>query len=101
MRLRNVFAAAVIPALMLAAEEPGFTPLFDGKTLAGWKLIGGRGGGYRAEDGMIVCPQGGGGKLMTEEEFSNFILRFEYRLHPGGNNGINIRAPYEGRPAYA
>jgi hypothetical protein len=101
MRLQVFLAAAVLPALLFAADEPGFKPLFDGKSLQGWKLMGARGGGFVARDGMIACPQGGGGKLMTEEEFSNFVLRFEYRLQAGGNNGINIRAPLDGQPAYA
>ena len=81
--------------------EPGFHSLFDGKTLTGWKLVDARGAGWKVEDGMIVCQSGGGGKMMTEEEFANFILRLEYRLEAGGNNGVNLRAPYEGRPAYA
>ena len=102
MRLHSWLAAsALLPVLALAGGEAGFSPLFDGKTLQGWKLIGARGGGYVVENGMIVCPQGGGGKLMTEEEFSNFVLKFEYRILAGGNNGINIRAPFEGQPAYA
>ena len=98
MRLAAVFALCALAAM---AAEPGFRPLFDGKSLNGWKLVGGHGAGYVVEDGMIVCPQGGGGKLMTEDEFANFTLRFEYRIFAGGNNGINLRAPFEGQPAYA
>jgi hypothetical protein len=37
---------------------------------------------------------------MTEAEFADFVLRLDYRLAPAGNNGVNIRAPFEGRPAY-
>jgi len=82
------------------AEEPGFTPLFDGKTLNGWTLVGGRGPGYIVENGLLVCPAEGGGNLFTEKEYANFILRFEFRLSPGGNNGVGIRAPLEGDAAY-
>jgi len=82
------------------AEEPGFTPLFDGKTLNGWTLVGGRGPGYIVENGWLVCPAEGGGNLFTEKEYANFILRFEFRLSPGGNNGVGIRAPLEGDAAY-
>ena len=100
MLFRVVWVLAFL-AQMIPAAESGFRPLFDGKTLQGWKLVAGHGGGYVVEDGMIVCPQGGGGRLMTEEEFANFVLRFEYRIFPGGNNGINIRAPLDGgRPAF-
>ncbi|HZT31313.1 MAG TPA: DUF1080 domain-containing protein [Bryobacteraceae bacterium] len=83
-----------------AASEKGFVPLFDGKTLDGWKLVGGKGRGYLVEDGMVVCPADGGGNLFTEKEYANFILRFEFRLTEGANNGIGIRAPYEGDAAY-
>ncbi len=82
------------------AEEPGFTPLFDGKTLDGWRLVRGRGPGYVVENGLLVCPAEGGGNLFTEKEYANFILRFEFRLSPGGNNGVGIRAPLEGDAAY-
>ena len=95
----RLFTALLI-ALPLAAAEPGFTPLFDGKTLNGWQLSGKHGTGYVVEDGMIVCPPDGGGNLLTEKEYGNFVLRFEYRLSPGGNNGVGIRAPLQGEAAY-
>ena len=75
--------------------------LFDGKTLKGWKLIGGKGPGYVVENGVLVCPAEGGGNLFTEKQYANFVLRFEYKLSPGGNNGLGIRAPLEGDAAYA
>jgi hypothetical protein len=97
---RALLAAA--PALALRAQpvESGFTSLFDGSTLKGWKLIRGRGPGYVVENGVIVCPADGGGNLYTEREYANFVLRLEWRLWEGGNNGIGIRAPLEGDAAY-
>jgi hypothetical protein len=83
-----------------AAEEEGFVSLFDGKTLNGWKLIGGHGPGYVPQNGKIVCPADGGGNLFTEKEYGNFVFRFEFLLTPAANNGIGIRAPYEGDAAY-
>jgi hypothetical protein len=80
--------------------EDGFVALFNGRTLDGWRLTGGRGAGYQVRDGMIVCPRDGGGNLYTEKEFANFVFRFEFRSEPGGNNGVGIRAPYEGDAAY-
>ena len=41
-------------------SEAGFTPLFDGKSLAGWSLIGGKGEGYGVKDGVLYCAKGGG-----------------------------------------
>lgn len=93
----------VAPAAMRAAgaPEPGFTSLFDGKTLTGWTVVDKHGDGYAVKDGMIVCATGGGGKLLTEKEFSDFVLRFEFRMPPeGSNNGLGIRAPLQGDAAY-
>lgn len=75
--------------------EPGFTYLFNGENLDGWM-----GGQYVVEDGMLVCPADGGGTILTEKEYTNFLLRFDFRLEPGGNNGLAIRTPAEGNPAY-
>ena len=83
------------------AAEDGFTPLFDGKTLNGWTLLGKTGEGYLVRDGKIVCPPKGGGNLFTEKEYSDFIIRFEFKLEDGSNNGLAIRAPLqEGGIAY-
>lgn len=92
--------ALTLLALPLAAAEPGFTPLFDGKSLDGWQLVRGRGTGYVVENGSLVCPADGGGNLFTKKQYSNFILRFDFKLSEGGNNGIGIRAPLEGDAAY-
>ena len=97
-----LFALALLLALpALAAPEAGFVSLFDGKTLNGWTLVHGRGpGGYVVKDGLLVCPKDGGGNLLTEKEYANFAFRFEFRIEPGGNNGVGIRTPLEGDAAY-
>lgn len=101
-RLRSaVLVTLFFAAPVLAADnEEGFVPLFDGKSLDGWQIVGKVGPGYVAEDGILVCPKNGGGRLLTNKEYANFILRFEYRLEPGGNNGVGLRAPLEGDAAY-
>jgi hypothetical protein len=81
-------------------DEKGFVALFDGQSLKGWTLVRGRGPGYVVKDGALVCPLEGGGNLYTEKEYANFILRFEFKTEPGGNNGVGIRAPLEGDAAY-
>lgn len=86
----------LLPALGKAAEM-GFVSLFDGKTLDGWKLVGSEGRGYVVKDGVLVCPKDGDGNLFTEKQYSNFVFRFEFRMEPGGNNGVGIRAPLGGR----
>jgi hypothetical protein len=81
-------------------SEAGFKPLFNGKNLDGWKLVRPTGPGYVIEGDRIVCPADGGGNLFTEKEYANFVLRLEFKLSPGGNNGIGLRAPLEGDSAY-
>lgn len=83
-----------------AEVEQGFSSLFDGQSLNGWKLVDKKGDGYGVKDGVIYCSKGGGGRLYTEKEYADFIVRFEFKLEEGSNNGLGIRAPYEGDPAY-
>lgn len=85
------------PPVGLSPKEAkaGFVSLFDGKTLDGWQ---GDVKGYVVEEGEMVCKPGG--NLFTKKEYANFILRFEFKLPPGGNNGVGIRTPMKGTPAY-
>lgn len=99
-------AAAIAEALarrneMRTEASDGFTSLFDGQSWEEhWQLVDGAGPGYVAENNLLVCPAAGGGRLFTKEEYANFVFRFEYRLQAGGNNGVGIRSPLEGDPAY-
>ncbi|MEK6239306.1 MAG: DUF1080 domain-containing protein, partial [Planctomycetales bacterium] len=79
-------------------KEEGFVKLFDGESLKGWV---GAVKGYEVEDGAIFCKPKGGGNLFTEKEYGDFVLRFEFKLTPGANNGLGIRAPLNGNAAYA
>ncbi|WP_340111493.1 DUF1080 domain-containing protein [Maribellus mangrovi] len=79
--------------------DEGFVTLFNGKNLDGWQ---GNLTDYYAENGILVVnpKMGGHGNLFTEKEYSDFIYRFEFKLTPGANNGLGIRAPLEGDAAY-
>jgi hypothetical protein len=91
-------ASASTPA---PKAEAGFTPLFDGKTLDGWQVVNPRGEGYGVKDGVIFCAKGGGGKLLTDKEYGDFVLRFEFKMPAeGSNNGLGIRTPRDGDAAY-
>jgi hypothetical protein len=83
-----------------AQTEAGFTSLFNGKNLDGWRLVNGTGPGYVIEGDRIVCPPNGGGNLFTEKEYANFVYKVDFKVSPGGNNGIGIRAPFQGDAAY-
>jgi hypothetical protein len=71
--------------------------LFNGRDLAGFT---GDTTGYKVVDGVIVSPTSGSGRLYTADEYSDFSFRFDFKLTPGGNNGVGIRAPLEGDAAY-
>lgn len=72
------------------ADESDFVAVFDGQTLTGWV---GAVDGYAVEEGAITCIAEKGGNLMSEKEYADFILRLEFKIPPGGNNGIGLRAP--------
>lgn len=95
--LAVVFISLAALTYCTPSSEPGFVSLFDGKTLQGWTLLGKTGEGYVVEDGKIVLPPGGGGNLFSEREFTDFVLRFEFRLEDGSNNGLAFRSPLQAR----
>lgn len=68
--------------------KEGYQLLFDGKSLDNWINNADE---YFVEDGCIVKKASGFGNLYSKEEFDNFILRFEFQLTPGANNGLGLR----------
>jgi hypothetical protein len=79
------------------ANEPDFVPLFDGTTFGGW--IGGP-SRFVIHDGMLISKKGCSGNMLSEKEYADFTLRFEFRLTPGANNGVGIRVPRDGEGSY-
>jgi hypothetical protein len=88
------------------ADERGFVSIFNGKDLSGWKYglwdreLNKFGKGYGVKDRAIYCTVDDGGDLYTEKQYSDFILRFEFKLTANANNGIGIRSPAQGDAAY-
>src|SRR5262249_51871933 len=97
--------AALLPATR-AEDEPlntppkGFTALFNGKDLTGWKIHGGKLASWGADKGVLFVKGGGGGWLMTEKEYGDFELRLDFKVPKGGNSGVALRSPLKGDPAY-
>jgi len=81
----------------LPDPRTSFQPLFNGKDLTGWQ---GATDGYAVADGELRSKPGVGGNLLTTEEFGDFILRFDFKLKPGANNGLAIRMPPTGNAAF-
>ena len=98
-----VFATALAGVVALsstrneAIAQNGWTDLFDGKSLAGWR-------GYKqpdatktrwkADSGMLMVDTGDGKDtrgqrdLITTNTYDNFELSFEWKVEPGGNSGL-------------
>lgn len=95
-RFRNVFVREIPPAeadkilSTFGGDEEGFESVFNGKDLEGWT---GAVKNYEVKDGAIQCKSGRGGNLFTKDSYDNCVVRLEFRLPPGGNNGVALRAP--------
>lgn len=101
-RWRNLFLKEIKPAEATASlrgddAEQGFESVFNGKDLSGWA---GPVENYEVVDGAIQCKAGQGGTLFTEAEYEDFVVRLEFKLPEGGNNGLAIRYPGKGNAAY-
>ena len=80
------------------ATPDGWTPLFDGKTTAGWHTYGKQtiGKAWKVEDGALRLDAASkkdwqtaeGGDIVTDKEFENFHLKLDWKIAPNGNSGI-------------
>ena len=75
----------------------GFTELFNGKDLTGWTQV--LDSKWTVEDGVLVGRQNPEGRregeswLITDKDYSDFILHLQFRVSPGGNSGVFLRDP--------
>ncbi|HLF91910.1 MAG TPA: family 16 glycoside hydrolase [Planctomycetota bacterium] len=96
-RIPLVWAALLLAwgcATTAPQGEDGFVPLFDGRSLEGWKARGGK-AAFRVEDGSIVgttAPEGPNTFLCTERTFDTFELRLEVKCDRALNSGIQVRS---------
>ena len=95
--MKNLLITLVMVSTAFAGE---FTQLFNGKDFTNW---GGEGktekSGYVVKDGVITSTPKCN-VLMTDKEYSNYTLEFEFKLTEGANNGLGIHYPGEGDAAY-
>lgn len=92
--------AVLLLCQMGVAEEGKFVPLYNGKDLSNWTVMGGKIDAWKADGEMLSCVQGGGGWLRTKEQYSDYILKLEFRLPKGGNSGVGLRFAPRGNPAH-
>ena len=84
--LQTSVALAALAFGLTAAEKDkdGFVSVFNGKDFDGWA---GPVENYEVVDEAIVCKPGKGGTIYTKEEFGDFVVRLEFKVPSGGNNG--------------
>ena len=78
-------------------------PLFNGKDLAGWKLLDPNAkNGFKVMDGTLVNDpiQDSDhhvhyGNIRTEQEFEDFNLKLQVNVPEGNNSGVYLRGMYE------
>jgi hypothetical protein len=98
---KNLFAAFAFLFFVqniFAQSSNGWTNLFDGKTLNGWKKITGT-AEYNIEQNAVVGTSVAGSPntfLVTEKEYGDFILELEVRIDDTtSNSGIQFRSHYD------
>lgn len=93
-RFRNVFVREIEAEESneflneIAGDNDTFTSIFNGKDLTGWQ---GATANYEVKDGAIWCKPGHKTNLITEKIYSDFVVRTEFMISPGGNNGMTLR----------
>jgi hypothetical protein len=94
--------AAELNQLSPQEKSAGWKLLFNGKDLNGWRLYGKQdkpGPGWKIEDGVLrKADKVNGGNIITKETFENFEFSWEWKIAPGGNNGIKYLVT-EDRPS--
>jgi Domain of Unknown Function (DUF1080) len=104
-------ASSVLPNQMSAVEQKeGWTLLFDGKTLTGWRGLGlptvpaahwvvADGAIKKISSGKVPVQADGqpleGGDLMSEATFGDFELAWEWKVTPGANSGVKYNVSEE------
>jgi hypothetical protein len=68
-------------------DKDGYTVLFNGKDLTGWKA---KPDGWKVEDGVLTW-QKGAGDLWTEGRYGDFVLELDFKVEKGTNSGVFIR----------
>ncbi|WP_073000861.1 3-keto-disaccharide hydrolase [Mariniphaga anaerophila] len=89
-----LFLAVLILSSCNSAKNDGWTELFNGKDLTGWKQLNGE-AKYEAADGMIVgttVANTPNSFLCTEQEYSDFVLELEMLLVDDFNSGMQFRS---------
>lgn len=95
--LTSLTFAAEPNTLTSEEKEAGWKLLFDGKTTTGWRAIGKKDfpeKGWVVEDGSLKhVSKGGGGDIVTAEDYDSFELTWEWKIGKAGNSGLKYNLP--------
>jgi len=93
----GVSGKQLLPNTLTKQEsKSGWKLLFDGKSLEGWEVH--VGGDWVVQDSAIVCPGTTAGWLGTNEMFTDYDLKMQFRSDEKANSGIFLRSQKEGQP---
>ena len=96
------------------SENGNWESMFDGESLKGWHAFNKSGEitNWKIEDGALVCQGASaddtGGDIVSDKEYENFELSWDWKIDKGGNSGVmyhvvedsKYKAPYETGPEY-
>ena len=94
MRNLNAILCVILICISLHAGDKGWTNLFNGKNLDGWKVLNGT-AEFKAENGCIIGiykPNTQNTFLATTKNYENFILELEVKMDTSLNSGVQIRS---------
>ena len=101
-RWRNLFirefSSEEATSYLAEKNSTGFQAAFNGKDFQGWS---GPTENYEIRDGVLRCRPDQGGTIYTDEVYRDFVVRLQFKLPEGGNNGLAIRYPGHGDAAYS
>src|SRR5579863_9583195 len=87
----RVLLAASPNQLSPEEKAAGWQLLFDGQTPQGWhsfKRNSFPAKGWLVEDGWFHCLGKDGGDVLSDGEYDQFELKWEWKIEPGGNSGL-------------
>jgi Domain of Unknown Function (DUF1080) len=108
-RTTAVIISCGLTSVLFAADESGFHPLFPdegvpkGWVVRAWDEVSKpaeQAAKWRVEKGILHGSEPRGTWLLSEQEYGDFILEFEWKLGERGNSGTALRAPFHGDPAF-
>ncbi len=91
-----LLTSTTVPAADTPPADDGFVPMFDGKTLEGWRTTG----NWVVEEGGVVTLKPRPGEsgwqrydayLTTDRKYKDFILDLEFKIEKEGNSGVFLR----------